>query len=157
MNTQVKTSSLSLYKYNPDSQVHKDFVELMTSEDSLADQVGDVKKKLKEFSMLSLPGQLWNGAFLVGNEDELVGYVYLFRHSFSTRIAMMNYAVTQNLRGQGYGKMLVKEISDYIFFSQKVIDNIILIINSNNVNSIGAAEFGGFTKEGGFYVKSRGV
>lgn len=149
---EIHLNNLDLYRYNRECQAHNDFVDLLMQDADIINSAGNVREKL---SGLYLPGQIWENGFLVGKQEDLLGYVYLYRHSFSTRIATMNYAVQRDFRGNGYGSMILQEVGDFIFENQKIIDLIALIINNLNVNSIDAAKRAGFIKQEMFYVRGR--
>ena len=91
--------------------------------------------------LLSNPNNEFFGhGFLVKDRVKYVGYIGIGNYNVDERAVYLRSAIDKDLRGMGYGEILLNEITEYIFFNYTGVESIRLKIASNNVASLRTAK-----------------
>jgi RimJ/RimL family protein N-acetyltransferase len=133
----ILLDTLNLVRYNEEN--HRLLLENFEKGESASDFIHQIGQRL-ESSKTNLK-TVFQSAFVVEDNNTPVGYLYI--SSMQKDEVFIEYAVLKEYRGNGYGKKIVEEVSDYLF-SFHNIENVKLDISPNNKNSIFVAESCGF-------------
>ena len=90
--------------------------------------------------------------YVVSLEDINVGYVYISSLDSFQRVSL-NYVIESSFRGNQYGKLLLTEISEFLFQRDNRINEIELYIENSNRHSKRVALDVGFKKQGLFHYR----
>ena len=141
--TSFKTENFNFYTFDPNNPYHINFVnELMND--------ADMHAYLRQFyKYLSKPDtkDTLNSAFLVGEKDNIIGYINLINVDKIEEIHLgihPNFRGIKNSLGETYAYRIVKETSDSLFANYKLIEYLRLFIDKKNIRSISLAEKCGF-------------
>ena len=92
--------------------------------------------------------------FLTSLNGELFGYIHIGDFNEEEKAVYLKAAIHSSKRGKGYGKLLLSEITDYIFLNYGEIEVIKLKIASENKASINTANACGYLCFGSdYYIK----
>ena len=142
--TSFKTQSFDFFKFNPDIIKHHEFLQKLLNDEHIQAYLKDIETFILEEDT----NNIYDNAYLVGLNDNIVGYLALFNYS---KIIEFHYAVEPSFRGirnnsnETIGCRIVKEASSYLFTINKKIDLIRLFIDEENIESIKMAKRAGFT------------
>ena len=87
-------------------------------------------------------------AYLVKDKDSVIGLIRLAKPNAQVHDISIDIAIRPIYRHKGYGTILLKEVSDYIFRNSTLIKKIKLSIDSSNVNGVRCAASANFTLDG---------
>ena len=136
MNIELK--SILLTRYSEDKhKTLKDELETGASHSQFIHQIGERLEESKDNHK-----SIYQSAFVVEDLGIPIGYLYISRMIHDE--VFLEYAVLKKYRGNGYGKTILREASDYLFEKHN-IKSIRLDIDPSNKNSISAAEACGYT------------
>lgn len=147
--TSFTSKNFSFFTFDYNNHEHLNFLRSM-EKDPL------VQKYLKSISVFLLEkdsSDELSNAYLVGHNNDIVGYLNLFNDGDSEEF---HYAVAPNFRSirnnsnETYGCQILKEASETIFERHLEIEYIKLYIEKVNLRSINAARRAGFFKAGPF-------
>ena len=134
-----KLNNLSLYLYDNYNFKHNELVKELEVGDSSSSYIHDIRTRLNDGkNKKDIP---FGVGFIVGLKDEFIGYVFI-----SKRIKdeiFLEYSLINEFRGKGYGKLVLSEVSDYLFTNYN-IKSITLDIEPSNIPSIMTAVSVGF-------------
>lgn len=138
------------YETNDEDKYH-DYICILSKDPLVRKYVPDIKKYTKKVHGKSLD----NNSYFVTDRvyDSVIGYVHIFERE-DKDIEFM-YAIMGEYRSLGYGKALVKNVSDFLFLNDKELQSISLVISPYNKPSLYIASSNGFIKNGMYYVKER--
>ena len=77
--------------------------------------------------------------FITSLNDELFGYIHIGKFNSEEKAIYLKAAIHKDKRGLGYGKLLLEEITDFIFLNYQEVECIKLKIASDNKASISTA------------------
>lgn len=83
-------------------------------------------------------------AFLTSLKDELFGYIHIGEFNHKEEAVYLKAAIHKDKRGNGYGKLLLEEITNYIFLNYQEVKCIKLKIANDNKASIYTANSCGY-------------
>lgn len=89
--------------------------------------------------------ELFGHSFLVSHSGTLIGYLNIGHYNKEEKCVYLRTAIDKNQRGQGYGKLLLSEITEYIFQNYSEVLNIRLKIAKDNIPSLMTANACGYT------------
>ena len=93
-------------------------------------------------------------SFLVSFNDDLFGYVHIGEFNPHEEAVYLKAAIHRDKRGTGYGKLLLEEITNYIFVNYQEVKCIKLKIAKDNLASIHTANSCGYIwLTDDFYIK----
>lgn len=135
-----ETENYSFKTYTEDGLEVVALIDLLTDR-SVSAYLNDIDVRL----MQPEESDLLNNAYLVKTkEDRIIGYVNLFKRDNTLE---QHYAILKNERGKGYAKSIVLELSQEVFKRRSDIDEILLKIHVNNIESKRVALSTGFKKK----------
>lgn len=129
--------SIDLVTY--DDELYKSFKDKLVLENTNLKFISQVGERL-ENSKFQNDG-LFQTAYVVLMGEEAVGYVYF--SAVRNDEVFLELEVDSEHRGKGYGKLILNEVSDYLFNNCN-IKSIMLDIDPSNEKSIRTAESCGF-------------
>lgn len=109
------------------------------------------KTILKRFQGLSVglihpnSNSFLNNGYYILDNDTLIGYLHISNFNSEEKSVYLRSAITSTKRNSGYGKRLLKEITNYLFQNYPFIANIRLVIASDNKPSLNIASSCGYT------------
>ena len=142
--TSFNSEHFSFFTFDPLNFRQLDFVKELTKDPLIASQL----LLLEENLYYTNSDDLLSNAYLVGMDDNIVGYLSLYNY---TNHVGMDYAVHSDFRGirnnsnETIGCQILKESSEFIFREYKKIEFLKLLISNRNIRSIKAALRAGFT------------
>lgn len=83
--------------------------------------------------------EFFDRAFFVSKEGNLIGYVHIGAFNEQEKSVYLKAATSAEERGKGYGKLLLAEITEYIFNHHLEVESIRLKINKENTASLNTA------------------
>ena len=141
--TRFNTKSFNFFTLDQENSKHLYFLRELLKDEKVSAYLKDI-----DTFLLKDTNELLNNAYLVGLNDNIVGYLNLFDYA---KCVEMHYAVLNNYRGirdnlgDTIGCRIVKESAESIFTSYKRIEYIRLYIDEENIESISLAKRAGFT------------
>ncbi len=88
--------------------------------------------------------EFFNHGFLVMCENNLVGYIGIGEFNLEEKSVYLRAAIDREQRGKAYGKILLEEITCYIFSNFDIVENIRLKIALDNKPSLNTARSCGY-------------
>lgn len=144
---------LVITSYDTNNNSHREF------KNSLINDL-EFKKYFGEFFLKRIDDIFTNSdslevdkAYIVLENDKIIGMIRIFSYH---QLGFLNiqYAVNPEYRNQGYGKKILKEVSNY-FLNNNNIKCISLDIDKNNIGSIKCALDAGYIFEENKYKLRR--
>ena len=127
----VNLKTLILDRYNTNYESIKNLFD----SDSKSKFIHDVAKRLVSSSLLD--EKTMQGAYIVLESNMPIGYLYISGNINDE--VYIEVSILKNMRGNGYGKKIIKEISDYLFENNNI--RIVKVnIDPSNINSINMVE-----------------
>lgn len=152
MNIQLDT--LVLKSYDSNNNKHTKFKNTLEYDEEFVKYFGNFF--IKNINDIFSPSDTLevNNAYILEDNEEVIGMIRIFNKTFNGVIDLQ-YAVSRDYRKSGYGKKILKEMSNY-FINNKDINCIKLDIDKNNLGSISCATSLGYIKEDReTYIRSR--
>src|SRR5574344_2541065 len=135
----IKLDKLILQSYDNKNEQHRNFKYSILRDESFNKFFGQMFIKNSDEYFKETDNLEVKKIYLIQDEENIIGMIRLFdKNNFD--IINLQYAVAPEFRNMGYGKKILKEISEY--FKNYTID---LDINKNNIPSINCAIDSGFT------------
>lgn len=107
-------------------------------------------------SLLSDSDSELGKGYLVSFNNKYIGYLLIGSISLDERSIYLRSAVDCDERGKSYGKIILKEVTDYIFNNYHEVQFIKLYIADDNIPSINTAKSCGYHKSnnGIYYLEN---
>lgn len=149
----IELESLILKSYDNSNNKHQKFKNSLDYDDHFIKFFGQFF--IKNIDEIFVPSKELetNKAYIIEEADNVLGMIRIFKKTFNGELTLQ-YAVSKEYRNQGYGKKILKEISNY-FINNKDISCIKLNIDKNNLGSIECAKKVGYENSNDTYVKYR--
>ena len=135
---------LMLVSYDNDNLEHRKFKNELLNDEEFRRYFGDMFIKNADDIFQKTDEIELKKAYLVLDNTEIVGMIRIFNYHESGTVTVQ-YAVSPKFRRQGYGKLILKELTDFLI--KNGIKCIKGEINSSNIGSIKIAESLGFKKD----------
>ncbi len=145
-----ETKSFEFFSYDFSLESHREFAKDLIRDPNVDKYLKNVDAFIYNDTEMPL-----NNAYLVGNKDNIVGYINLYERINAVE---MDYAVGPKFRGirnnsnETIGCQILRETSEYIFENYDFIKFISLYIEKSNIRSIKAAQRAGFKLVDSFYT-----
>lgn len=99
--------------------------------------------------------EFFKHSFLVTHNKDLVGYINIGSYNEEESCVYLRAAIDKDKRGSSYGKMLLSEVTDYIFTNYNTIESVRLKIDFNNKPSLNTAIACGYVwLKDDYYIKN---
>ncbi|MEG0995008.1 MAG: GNAT family N-acetyltransferase [Bacilli bacterium] len=136
----IKLDNINLVNYNPHTQldVYKELVKTAHL-DNFIKEINDRLNRLNSSDKFK-----FEQAYLVELGKAIVGYLYVTGITNDT--VYVEYLILKDYRKKGYAKLLLKEITTYLFANYN-LKSINLDIDVSNVGSINTACAAGYISE----------
>lgn len=135
MNIELET--LNLIRYNEEK--HKVLKEEFKNGESASKFIYSIEERLE--GSKNNDRTIFQSAFVVEDKEKPIGYIYISNMKFDE--VFFECSILKKFRGQGYGKKILNEITDYLF-QEHNIKSIRLDIDPSNKNSISSATSCGY-------------
>ncbi len=97
--------------------------------------------------------EFFNKGFIVKDNDLYIGYLGIGALN-SEKSVYLRAGIDNNVIGKGYGKKILNEITEYIFFNYSEVESIKLKIDKENIASLKTANSCGYKwLHDDYYVK----
>lgn len=134
----IKLNELVLQSYDRKNEKHRNFKNSILLDESFIKFFGQMFIKNSDEYFEETANIELKKIYLIQDKEDIVGMIRLFdKNNFN--MINLQYAVSPYFRNMGYGKKILKEISEY--FKKYIIN---LDINKNNIASINCAEKNGY-------------
>lgn len=143
--TSFESPSFSFFTFDYNNYDHLVFLKEMEKDPLIRHYL----KSISDFLLEGDSGDELSNAYLVGHNDDIIGYLNLFNDGDNEEF---HYAVAPNFRSirnnsnETYGCRILKEASKVIFERHLEIDYIKLYIEKKNLRSVNVARRAGFIK-----------
>ncbi len=137
---EIPLNILSLVAFNKNRPEHITFLKQLVSDESIKTWFGGISASL----LHSKDNQFLNRGFFVSLETRLIGYVQIGAFYPEEGSVYLRYAISANERKKGLGKLLLSEVTDYIFARMPAVKNVKLKIDNKNTASLNTALSCGF-------------
>ena len=146
----LQFNSFSLIKLDKFNMNHRYFINKMSRDNTINDNLWDLKNSFKNKDCTH---------FLIKGNSDYIGYLSL-TDTYYDRYTNLSLGISKEFRSQGYGKEILTKVSDYLL-NNNFVNAIELDIENDNIASIKSAEKSGFVLENKFsgnsrYIKKRG-
>lgn len=149
LDTTFNIGSLNLEKVDLDNKRHLGLLHRLLLEDN--EFSGFIKPVLANHK-LEYGDDIYSSHYIVSFDGIDVGYVYISSLDSFQRVSL-NYVIESSFRGNQYGKLLLTEISQFLFQKSELIEEIELYIENSNRHSKRVALDVGFEKQGLFHYR----
>ena len=147
--SEFKSKSFDFFSYDYSNPAHILLARRLIADPTINEYIKNIEAFIYEDTGIPL-----NNAYLVGHNDDLVGYINLYE---KRGIVDMDYAVDSTFRGirnasgETIGSQIIRETAETIFDSYEFVKFIRLTIAASNIRSIKAAERAGFKLKDHFF------
>ena len=131
----IKLTTLELVRYNDN---YKMLLDDFNGESS-SKFISQIEQRLE--NNMNNNKNFFQSAFVVLDSSMPVGYVFISNNKKDE--VFLEYSVLKKIRGKGYGRKIINELSEFLFFNYN-IKSVKLDIDPSNKNSIYVAECCGF-------------
>ena len=146
----IKLDNLSLNIVDKNDRIALEFIRKLCHDES-------IKKRFQGIlgGVLNNPSQeLFGYGFLVSHNGEYIGYVRIGNFIEEEKSIYLRAAIDSDKRGHSYGKMLLSEITEYIFQNYSKVESIRLKIAEDNKPSLMTANACGYVwLKDDYYIK----
>lgn len=136
----IELKTLKLVNFDKKNSSHISFFKKLNGDSS-------IKKRFQGLLSPLVSKEKFGKAFLVGDNNDLVGYIEIGEVDPDDDSVYLRAAVDEDKRGHGYGKRILSETSEYLFDNTD-IRSIKLKIADDNIPSMKVAFSGGYEKMG---------
>ena len=136
----ISLQDLDLVIFNKDNTEHIKFLKQLIHDKSILERFQGITNGL----LHNHGDSFFDRGFFVSYQDMLIGYVKIGEFNDREKCVTLRYAIISTERGRGYGKLLLSEITNYIFANYDKVESIRLKIANDNKASLGAANACGF-------------
>lgn len=147
--TYFSIGNLILKKVDLDDKGHLELLQKLLLENN---EFSGFIRPLLTSNQLRQGEDIYSSHYIVSLEDINLGYVYISNIDSFQRVSL-NYAIESSCRGNQYGKLLLTEISQFLFQRDNSINEIELYIENSNRHSKRVALDVGFQKQGLFHYR----
>jgi len=147
----AKIGELTLNIFDKTSKQELEFIRKLCKDETISKwfqgiMVGLTNNSKKEF---------FNHSFLVTHNKDLIGYINIGSYNEEEACVYLRAAIDKEKRGFSYGKMLLTEITNYIFKNYNNIESIRLKIEKENKVSLNTAISCGYEwLKDDYYIKN---
>ncbi len=147
----AKLGSLSLNTFDKNNKEMLEFLKKLIKDETITSRF----QGLTDGLLRNPNNEFFRHSFLVTHDNNLIGYVGVGGFNETERCVYLRYAVDKDKRGKSYGKMLLNEVSEYIFRKYPQVESVRLKIADDNKASLNASSYCGFKWIGDdFYAKA---
>lgn len=136
----IKLENLELISFDKCNIDHINFLKSLLKDADINKWAQGVTSRLTIINNDSI----FNQAFFVSHNSNLVGCIKIEQYNHYENCVYLKGAINKAYRGQNYGALMLKEVSDYLFNNYLEIENIKLKISNENYASLKTAEKVGF-------------
>lgn len=141
--------SLTLEKVDLDDKNHLELLQSLLLENN--EFSGFIRPLFSE-NFSGNGASIYSSHYIVSLKGIGIGYVYISNLDSFQRVSL-NYVIESSFRGKHYGKLLLTEISEFLFQKDIHIKEIELYIENSNCYSKKVALDVGFQKQGLFHYR----
>ena len=146
----AKIGVLTLNTFDKDNMEARNFIKKLCGDESVKSRfqgitTGLLNNPKKEF---------FNHGFLVTHDNIFIGYIGIGAYNEIEKNVYLRAAIDKEKRGNSYGKILLSEITEYIFQNYPQVENICLKIANDNKASLMTASTCGYQwLKDDYYIK----
>lgn len=133
----IKINNYNYYTYD---EIDNTSIMNELTTNSKSDFIHGIKERLLQSKNNS--DIVFNNAYLVEHENNIVGYVYLSRQQHNN--IYIEYLIIKDHRKKGHATNILDELIEYLFENNPDLESIHLSIDPSNIKSINVAEKLGF-------------
>jgi RimJ/RimL family protein N-acetyltransferase len=138
----IALENLDLVVFDKNNLEHIRFLKSLTKDKTILARFQGIAKNL----LHRYDNSFFGNSFFVScrNTEKLIGFVNVGNYNIEEQCVYLRYAIDINVRGQGYGKLLLNEVTNFIFSNYDNVKTTRLKIASDNKESIGTANSSGY-------------
>lgn len=129
MNDNIKLDTIELVIFDRQNSEHIEFLKKIV-------QDKEITKYFQGFlnNLLRKSNDIFDRGYFVRVNDQLVGYFDLGKYNEAEKAVYVREAVVKEYRGKhlGFGKLMLKEVSDYLFNTYDDLNCVKGVINKEN-------------------------
>ena len=146
----AKLNTLTLHNFDKNDDSAVTFLKKIIIDESIKSRFQGITTGL-----LSNPkNEFFGHGFLVKHNNQFIGYIGIGNYNTEEQSTYLRAAIDKDIRGMNYGKTLLAEITEYIFYTYPQVENIRLKIARDNVPSLMTANACGYDwLEGDLFIK----
>lgn len=147
----IKLENLELLTFDKNNKKHLIFLKKLINDQAVKDRLHGLGGNI----LHNRNNLVLGNSFFVQKDNELIGYINIGEFNDNEKAIYLKAAITFEYRGKGYGKLMLHEVSDYIFKNYLEVENIIVKIANDNKASIQTANSCNFKwLRDDFYIKT---
>ena len=136
---------------NTNNEHLKIYKEFQTN--SKSDMINEVEQRL--VLSRSVDNLEYANSYLIKYENNIVGYLYLTAKSKKDSYIYLEMSILKEFRGKHLGRMLLEEITNYIYEKNTDLREIRFSIDRSNTASMVASEAAGFYPDDDDYLNKK--
>ncbi|MEG0794581.1 MAG: GNAT family N-acetyltransferase [Bacilli bacterium] len=136
----IKLDTLTLSDFDKTNIEHINFFKKLSHDKSIESRFQGLGVGL----LHTYDKTFFDRGFFVQLNDKLIGYLNVGNFNELENCVYLREAIDENLRGNSYGKLLLKEITEYIFSNYMQVEKIIIKIAPDNIPSLNTASSCGY-------------
>lgn len=143
----IKLENIELCIYDDNNQKHNEVLNKFDGE-SKSNYIHEIKERIKNtINKKNIP---FDSGFFVIFNNEIVGYIFISRKILDE--IFIEYSLLKEYRGNGYAKIILNNVSNYLM-NEYNIKSISLDIDPSNISSIRTAIGAGYEIDEEEYIK----
>ena len=129
---QIELDELTLITFNKENKKHLEFFKKI---------LGGLENRFQGIlpNLMRNSSSFFNRGYLVSDNDVLIGYIDISSYNEDEQSVYLRASVDSSTRGKVYGKLILKEVTEYIFSNYSNVVSIRLKIEDDNTYSIKTA------------------
>lgn len=139
----IPLTNLSLVIFDKNNPEHVRFLKYLVKDKTILARFQGITNNL----LHNHGDEFFDRSFFVSNEiggGVLIGFINIGAFNEREKSVYLRAAIDIKTRGAGYGKQLLREVTDYIFNNYHQVESIRLKIASDNKASLGTANACGY-------------
>ena len=146
----IKLETLSLHIIDKNNKGDFEFAKKLFQNKDIKKWVHGISNILSD----NIKKEFFDKGFIVKDNNDYVGYLGIGSFNKQEKSVYLRAGIDSDKTGNGYGKKILGEITEYIFSNYEEIESIRLKIDRENIPSLKTANACGYTwLRDDFYVK----
>lgn len=138
----ITLENLDLVVFDKNNEKHISFLKSLIKDKTILARFQGIAQNL----LHNFGDEFFNRSFFLATKgsETLIGFINIGIYNNHEKSVYLRYAIDNNERGKGYGKLLLRDVTNFIFNNFAEVETIRLKIVSDNKASIGTASSCGY-------------
>lgn len=146
----IQLETLSLYIIDKKNKLDLEFVKKLFHNEDIKKWVHGISNVLND----NINGDFFGHGFIIKDGETYIGYVGIGEYYSDEKCVYLRYGIDKEVVGNGYGKKILSEITEYTFLNYPDVEKIKLKIDRANIPSLKTANSCGYKwLSDDFYIK----